>query len=166
MLVALALAVVIVVALQARRAVNSVALSRFRALFPAWRFFDRATASPALLVRFASGDGELGAWAAIDRAPHHRALGWLIAPERNLALAYQAAVEQLVTELGELETTDGDAADDAIDTDPAVVGLVSYELVTRIARAHVPARARFQWKVIVPGEPTPHDYLQSPVIAA
>lgn len=168
MFVPVALAVVVAVTLLARRTVTSSALGRFRALFPAWRFFDRAAASPELRVRFASGDGELGAWAAIEHPPRRRALGWLFAPERNLALACHAAVEQLVAELGELtlEATGDDAASGAIEADPAVVGLVSYELVTRIARAHVPTGARFQWKLVVPGDSAPEDYLLSPVVAA
>jgi hypothetical protein len=94
---------------------------------------------------------------------------WLFAPHDNLALAYQSVIDRLVHDLGELEAgeNDGDGAGaSTAEGDPAVVGLVSYELVTRIARAHVPAGARFQWKVVVPAEPAPEDYLVSGIVAA
>jgi len=150
--VLVALAVLAVVTLLARRTVASPALARLRALFPAWRFFDRAVESPRLWLRV---DG--GAWHALEAPPRSWLVGWAFAPASNLALAYHAVIEQLVAELGELALED--ATDDPVVTEPEVVGLVSYELVTRIARAHVPAGARFAWKIVVPG---PIDYLQSP----
>lgn len=163
-----ALVVVAVVTVVARRAVASPLLGRLRALFPAWRFFDRATGSPALLVRFAAGTGELGPWSPAREDRGDGAARWLFAPRSNLALAYQSVVDQLVHDLGELEVDeqagDGDGASEEVD--PAVAGLVSYELVSRIARAHVPCGARFQWKVVVPGEPAPEDYVVSQVLAA
>lgn len=154
------LAVLVVVTLLGRRAVASPILGRLRALFPSWRFFDRALASPELLVRFGAADA-LGAWTAIDQLAAPPGLGrWAFAPSSNLALAYHAVVEQLVAELGELELEDTGAAG-TVERDPQVVDRVSYELVTRVARAHVPAGAQFQWKIRVPGEPA--DYLLSPV---
>ena len=170
-----ALVVVVAVTLLARRAVSSPLLDRMRALCPAWRFFDRVTGSPALLVRFAAGAGELGPWSSVLGKRRGRSMRWLFAPHDNLALAYQSVVDRLVHDLGELEAGeddgdgDGDGAGAGANTaegDPAVVGLVSYELVTRIARAHVPAGTRFQWKVVVPAEPAPEDYLVSGVVAA
>jgi hypothetical protein len=166
-----ALVVVAVVTVLARRAVASPLLGRLRALFPAWRFFDRATASPALLVRFAAGARALGPWCAVEEERRGRAARWLFAPRDNLALAYQSVVDRLVHDLGELEVDgdDGDGDDGAAasrEADPAVVGLVSYELVSRIARAHVPRGARFQWKIVVPAEAAPEDYVVSGVLAA
>lgn len=169
-----ALAVLAVVSVLARTAVASPVVGRLRALFPSWRFFDRATGSPALHVRHASGDGELGAWASIDDAPRgdRRAIRWAFAPAGNLGLAYHAVIEQLVAELGEL-TLEAAAPDDAagaadpalaVETDPAVLGLTSYQLAARIARAHAPAGARLQWKLVVPGAHGPIDYLLSPVL--
>ncbi|MEO7733358.1 MAG: hypothetical protein ABIY55_20520, partial [Kofleriaceae bacterium] len=163
-----ALALLVVVTLLARRTVASPVLARLRALLPSWRFFDRAVASPALWIRLA-GDGDRdAAWQPI--APPARPwTRWAFAPAGNLALAYHAIVEQLVAELGELEleaTGDADpTAPLAAEADPQVVGLVSYELVTRVARAHVPPGHRFQWKITVPGDPAPADYVLSPVIA-
>ena len=128
----------------------------FRALLPSWRFFDRAVASPQLFVRV-----EEGAWRAFDLGPRP---WWtpVFAPEANLALAYASAVERLVQELGEL-ALEGEVAADGIERDPRVTGMVSYELVTRIARSVVPAGARFQWKIVV----VEHgDYIVSPAIAA
>ena len=162
-----ALALLAIVTLLARRTVASPLLGRLRALLPSWRFFDRAVASPALWVRRAD-DGDDGVWLPIA-APARRWTGWAFAPAGNLALAYQTIVEQLVAELGELEleaTADLDAALPlAVETDPQVVGLVSYELVTRIARAYTPGARRFQWKIVVPGDPAPTDYLLSPVLS-
>ena len=162
------LALLVVVTLLARRTVASPVLGRLRALLPSWRFFDRAVASPQLWVRLA----ERTAWVPVvpDARP---AMGWAFAPLANLALAYQALVDQLVAELGELELEaesagDGEAdpaAPLAVETDPRVVDLVSYEVVTRLARAYVvPAGHRFQWKITVPGDPAPVDYLLSPVL--
>lgn len=167
-----AFVILAIVTLLSRRASASRTLGRLRALFPAWRLFDRAIGSPALHVRFAAGGAALGPWSAIHaRHRRGRAVRWLFAPHDNLALAYQAVVDQLVFELGELddETGGGDNDDALIETDPDVVALVSYDLVTRIARAYVPAGARFQWKIVVPGEPTPEtcvDYLVSAELAA
>lgn len=162
-----AFVILAIVTLLSRRAIASRTLGRLRALFPAWRFFDRAAASPALLVRFATGGAALGPWSAIPSSRAHRrgrAMRWLFAPDDNLALAYQAAVDQLVFELGELDGGDNDGSE--IETDPAIVALVSYELVTRIARAHVPAGGRFQWKIVVPGASLSEDYLVSSELAA
>ncbi|MBC7976308.1 MAG: hypothetical protein H7138_15155 [Myxococcales bacterium] len=188
------LAVLAAVSLLARKTVASPLLGRLRALFPSWRFFDRAVLSPRLLVRIV--DGEVARpWIAVDggvavdagdkvAASHEVAasdahlvmpcaatpgwLRWAFAPADNLALAYHAVVVQLVAELGELELAGDDLPEDAplaIETDPQVTKRVAYELVTRVARAHVAAGARFQWKIVVPGEPAPIDYLLSPVLA-
>jgi hypothetical protein len=159
-----ALALLAVVTLLARRTVASPLLGRLRALLPSWRFFDRAVAPPQLWVRLA----EDAAWLPI--APPARSwTRWAFAPLANLALAYHAIVEQLVAELGELELELEAGADPAAplaaETDPQVVGLVSYELVTRVARTHVqPAGRRFQWKITVPGDRAPMDYVVSPVM--
>ena len=157
-----ALALLVLVTLLARRTVASPLLGRLRALLPSWRFFDRAVASPQLWVRRA----DVAAWMPI--APPARPwTRWAFAPVGNLALAYQAIVEQLVAELGELELElpgDADpAAPLAVETDPQVVRLVSYELVPRVARAHVPD-GRCQWKITGPGDPAAVDYLLSPVV--
>jgi hypothetical protein len=166
-----------VVPLLARRAVPGAALARLRVLIPAWRFFDRAAGSPQLQVRVAidGGAGALGGWRAIADVGA-RSSGWsrwAFAPADNLALAYQAAVDQLVAELGELDIDDDEEDDDAAEAgalaperDPRVLSLASYQLVTRIARAHAPPRARLQWKIVVPTGDAVADYLLSPVLAA
>jgi hypothetical protein len=168
------LAVLVVATLLGRREVAGGALQRLRALIPAWRFFDRATAAPYLLIRCAAPGERLGDWTPIDPGPRGGA-SWAFAPRANLALAYQAAIEQLVAELGEIEIAAPSAADE-IETDPAIVNRVSYELVSRIARGHVPAALRgvagamFQWKVVVPAGPgsvdEPDDALVSLELAA
>ncbi len=140
-----ALALVIAVSLRARRPVQSMLISRLRVLLPAWRFFDRPTSAPVLAVR-AGGGPWIGIGAAA-RGP----LSWAIAPAGNLALAYHGVVEQLVAEVSELDAA---LAHDA----PVIVALVSYELVTRIAREHVPAGAAWQWRIQVDDE----DFLVSP----
>jgi hypothetical protein len=176
------LAALAVVPLLARRAAPGAALVRLRALIPAWRFFDRAVGSPQLRVRVAidGGAGPLGAWRAIaELGPRSASWArWAFAPADNLALAYQAAVDHLVAELGELEIEideddeDAHAAGDG-ERDPRVLSLASYQLVTRIARAHAPPRARLQWKIVVPngasgpsGATGEADYLVSPVLAS
>ncbi|HEY0191486.1 MAG TPA: hypothetical protein VGC42_10225 [Kofleriaceae bacterium] len=144
------------------------ALGWLRAVFPAWRFFDRAVASPRLWIRYAAAGGPLGPWTALEiLAPcSRRRTRWAFAAADNLTLAYQAVVEQLVAELGELEL-DPDGADDGgageIERDPRVTGLVGYALVSRIARAQVPGEARLQWKIVVPDG---SDYVVSPIFEA
>lgn len=134
-------------------------VARLRALLPGWRLFDRAVASPRLWVR--SGDGDaLGPWAPIELGPRPR---WsaVFAPAANLALAYQTVIDQLVAELGDLGELETDAPADGIERDPRVTSLVSYELVARIARAHLPGRARrWQWKIVAPGG---EDFLIAPI---
>lgn len=164
----IALAIVAVVTVLARVMVRYPGLARLRALFPSWRFFDRATTSPQLQRRIADAAGELGPWAPIDVGPRPTG-SWAFAPTANLALAYQNAVDHLVQELAELPIDD--AADapaegaSAIETDPRVTTLVSYELVTRIARAGLPPGRQVQWKIVVPDVGGATDYLVSPVIA-
>jgi hypothetical protein len=153
------LAVLVVVAWFARRTVGHPVLSRLRALVPAWRFFDRVRPSPYLVIRWAAPGAALGAWVRIDGGPRE-ARSWAFAPRANLRLAHHAAVEQLVAELADVEVADREAAadPDTADTDPAIVDRVSYRLVSRIARTHVPAAlrdrpgARFQWKLTAPGD--------------
>jgi hypothetical protein len=154
------LAVLVVVTWLARRTVGHPVLSRLRALVPAWRFFDRVRPSPYLLIRWADPGAALGAWSPIHGGPRE-AMRWAFAPRANLWLAHHAAIEQLVAELADVEVPDREPAADpeAADTDPAIVDRVSYQLVSRIARSHVPAAlrdrpgARFQWKLTVPGDP-------------
>ena len=162
-----ALAALAIVTLLARAMVHHPGLARLRALFPSWRFFDRATASPQLLVRSAAADRPLGDWAMVDLGPRPAGT-WAFAPRANLVLAYQSAIEHLVQELGELELEarpQDTGADDGIETDPRVTGLVSYELVDRIARAPLPAGTRAQWKIMIPEATGPSDYLVSPEIS-
>lgn len=124
---------------------------RLRALLPSWRFFDRTSVPPRLYVRAAGG-----AWQPIA-APPRRAWSWAFSPAGNLALAEQSTVEHLVAEVDELDPSlDHDA--------PAITGLVSYELVGRIARVHAPA-GRWQWKIVVDREGDVSDYLVSPELA-
>jgi len=166
-----ALALLVVVTLLARRSVGHPIASRLRALLPAWRLFDRAAPSPYLLYRWATPGTGVGAWSPIDSGPRGAA-SCVFAPRANLFLAYHAAIEQLVAELGELELA-APAGPDAIDTDPVVVHRASYHLVSRIARAYLPAAVRqapgavFQWKLVVPGDAPDHsDSLVSVELAA
>lgn len=127
-------------------------VQRLRALLPSWRFFDRATMPPRLYVRAVGSE-----WRPIA-APARRAWSWAFSPRGNLALAEQSTVEHLVAEVDELDPS---LAHDA----PAITGLVSYELVARIARAHAPA-GRWQWKIVVDREGEISDYLVSSELAA
>ena len=125
---------------------------RLRALLPSWRFFDRVTVPPRLYVRAVGGE-----WQPIA-VPRRRAWSWAFSPAGNLALAEQSTVEHLVAEVDEL--------DPGLDHDaPAITGLVSYELVARIAREHAPAGS-WQWKIVVDREGEVSDYLVSPEQAA
>ncbi len=166
-----ALAILVAVTWLARRALRNSVLSRLRALIPAWRFFDRAALPPHLLIRWAAPDASLGAWAPLDGGPRGVA-SWAFAPRANLFLAYGAALNQLVAEVRELELANP-APSDVVEADPAIVGRVSYALVSRIARAHVPAAvrtrpgARYQWKLVVPGvAPADDENLLSPELSA
>lgn len=145
-----ALALVIAVSLRARRPVQSMLIARLRVLLPAWRFFDRPATAPVLAVRAGDSDEWVCVGAAV-RGP----LSWAFAPAGNLALAYHGVVEQLVAEVSELDPA---LAHDA----PMIVALVSYELVTRIAREHAPAGAPWQWRIQVDDE----DFLVSPELGA
>jgi hypothetical protein len=130
----------------------STVRQRLRALFPSWRFFDRTTVPPRLFVRAVAG-----AWQAVA-VPRRRAWSWAFSPAGNLALAEQSTVEHLVAEVDEL--------DPGLDHDaPVITGLVSYELVTRIARTHAPS-GRWQWKIVVDRDGEVSDYLVSPELAA
>ena len=105
-----------------------------RALLPSWRFFDRATVPPRLFVRVGGG-----AWTAVEPPPR-RWYRWAFSPAGNLALAEHALVEQLISEIDEI-----DAA--IPDHDPRITTLPAYALVTRVAREHVPAGQPFAWKI-------------------
>ena len=143
-----AAAVLVLVVLRSRRTVASPVLARLRVLLPAWRFFDRAEPAPLLLVRAGAG-----AWTPLAAGPRGWTT-WAFAPRGNLALAYHAAVAQLVADVDAL---DAELPDD----DPAITGLVAYELVTRIAR-EAAGGAPFAWKVVVDGA----DYLAAAELAA
>ena len=143
-----AAAILVLVVLRSRRTVASPVLARLRVLLPAWRFFDRAEPAPVLLVRIAGA-----AWTPLAAGPRGLTT-WAFAPRGNLALAYHAAVAQLVAEVDEL---DAELPDDA----PAITGLVAYELVTRIAHEAAGGQP-CAWKIVVDGG----DYLASREIAA
>jgi hypothetical protein len=132
-------------------------LTPVRALFPSWRFFDRAVLSPRLYVRVGGSADQLSAWTPVEIGPRSAA-AFAFAPAANLALAYQSSIDRLVVELGEIDLEDS-AGD--IETDPRVTELVSYRLVDRIARAHAPRAALVQWKLVVPE--VAGDYLVTPI---
>ena len=146
-----ALAIVVLAARFARH------LTPVRALFPSWRFFDRAVLSPRLYVRVGPAPDRLSTWTPVEigRRP---AATFVFAPAANLALAYQSSVDRLIVELGEIDVED---AESDVETDPRVTGLVSYRLVDRIARTHAPRAAFVQWKIVVPE--VAGDYLVAPI---
>lgn len=152
---AAAVIVLVVVVVAARFARH---LTPVRALIPAWRFFDRAVLSPRLYVRVGGSAESLSAWAPMEIGPR-AALAFVFAPGANLALAYQSTIDRLIVELGEMDLEE---ASSEIETDPRVTALVSYRLVDRIARAHAPAGAFVQWKIVVPE--VPGDYLVAPIV--
>jgi hypothetical protein len=153
--IAAAFGAVALIALLGRATIKHPALARLRVLLPAWRFFDRATRSPRLLVRSVSGE-----WRGLDEiAGPRQARSGLFAPQANMFLAYQAAVDQLVAELGELDL---DESDDVVERDPRITGLVSYRLVARIAAEH--ADGAHEWKIIVPEGAGFADYIASPIV--
>lgn len=113
---------------------------------PSWRFFDRAVASPQLLVRIGAGP-----WQPLE-FPRRHWWSWAFAPAANLALAYQSTVEQLVAQVDGLdESTDHD--------DPKITSLVGWTLVDAIARE---VSGVAQWKIVRDGE----DYLLGPAVRA
>lgn len=149
--VVIALTIVVVAARFGRQ------LTPVRALFPSWRFFDRAVASPRLYVRVGASPDQLAAW--IPAEIGSRATGaFAFAPAANLALAYQSAIDRLIVELADIDL---DETASEIETDPRVTALVSYRLVDRIAHAHAPRGAYVQWKIVVPE--LPGDYLVAPI---
>lgn len=96
-----------------------------------------------------------GPWQPLP-VPRRRWWSWAFAPAGNLALAYQATVEQLVAQIDELDdSTDHD--------DPKITGLVGWALVNEIVRegAREGARDReLRWKIVRDGA----DYLLGPEI--
>lgn len=165
-----ALAILVVVTWLVRRTAGHPGLTRLRSLVPAWRFFDRAAPVPSLWIRWAAPGGGFGPWSISDDGPRG-ALSWAFAPRANLVLAYHAALDQLVTEIAELELA-APAGPGEIETDPAIVDRASYEIVSRIARGYVPAAvraqpgARLQWKLVVPCIDEPPETLVSIELAA
>lgn len=116
-------------------------LGLLRVLLPSWRFFDDVAGSPTLLIRCGARGGELGPWQAVSlAAARHSAGSLFLSPRGNLALAHHTLLEQLLSDVADLDErlATGAAAD-------AVPLLVSYRLVTRLARAKLApneARAR------------------------
>lgn len=101
-----------------------------RALLPSWRFFDRPTPSPQLLVQ--RGD----AWVQLGPPPR-RWYSWAFAPAHNLWLAQHALVEQLIAAIADIDAR-------IPDDDPRITGLPAYALVANVARAHGATRWRIQ----------------------
>jgi hypothetical protein len=119
-----------------------------RALFPSWRFFEELGQVP--MLRYRVSDGEQGGWSEWKAAlpPVPRGLGSLFLNARgNLRMASNSLVEQLVSDLAEVDDTDEGLR--------RFEASVSYELVTRLVRARIRAlepdahAGRFQFKVVV-----------------
>jgi hypothetical protein len=133
-------AVSVALALLPRRDVRAPALSLFRSVFPAWRFFEEIAPAPRLSARIAHAD-RFGVWHDIPLAlPARTPRSLVLDAPVNLALALQALVERL-----------------ASDCDPQVEGetlerSVSYQLVQALVRARLPeaertAGARYQFRL-------------------
>lgn len=130
-------------------------LDILRVLLPSWRFFDDVAGSPTLLIRCGANDGQLGPWQTVSLASPRKPGSLFIHPRGNLALAHHTLLEHLLSDVAELDDRLG--ADAAAD---AVPSLVSYRLVTRLARAQLASHGerrepedasarRFQFKLTV-----------------
>lgn len=74
-----------------------------RVLFPSWRFFEELTEIPYLELRWARGGESLGSWQPALRRPSRRWSALLLNPEVNLALAEQSLLQQLESDISELQ---------------------------------------------------------------
>jgi hypothetical protein len=136
---------------------GALSLRLARALLPAWRFFDEIEPAPRLSVRMGAAAEALGAWETAKPAgPSNGIISLLFRPAGNLALASHALLEQLLDDV---------AAPDM--SAERVEQLVSYKLVTRLARAQLPAHASgcYQFRLTLEHTASVEELLVSSVIA-
>jgi hypothetical protein len=121
------------------------ALATLKVLLPSWRFFDDAAGSPTLWVRCAASGEELGPWRTPSRSVSRGPGSLFVNARGNLALAHHSLLEHLLSDVADLdERLEASAAAATVEQ------LVSYRLVTRLAKAQLPADAvRFQFKLTV-----------------
>lgn len=82
---------------------SSRALKLFRVLVPSWGFFADVADLPVLFVRTADSSGSWGEWFPAVMKPQRRLWSVLFNPEGNLYLAYNTLLQQVESDIGELD---------------------------------------------------------------
>ena len=139
------------------RVVQGPWLFFLRAFFPNWKFYHAIGAPPRLRVRGRLASGEWLPWQLVYPRRARRVWQVLHNADVNLALAHQNLVDHLANDINDL----AEGAD--------VRDCVSYQLVSRLARASLPAQAmayQFELRLESPGDAPHLRMLQSPVIPA
>ncbi len=79
------------------------AIFLFRAFFPSWRFFDKLGDVPLLEYRWGSDGGELGSWTSATVKQPRQLSHLIFNAHGNLLLAEQSLLQQLLSDLSELQ---------------------------------------------------------------
>lgn len=124
--------VLAVVAMLPRLEVQHPAIALVRVLIPSWRFFDDISESPLLLARVANPDAPFGPWLPVLHPPRRALRDVLWNPGGNLALACNALVDNLVSDLADFDESGAIRAEE----------LVSYQLVLNLVRSTLAARSQ------------------------
>ena len=79
----------------------------FRAFFPSWRFFDDLADVPQLEFRWSRVGEELGPWILAFETPPFKFSSLVLNPKGNFALANQSLLSQLLSDLSDLQGSQG-----------------------------------------------------------
>jgi len=124
--------VLAVVAMLPRVEVQHPAIALVRVLIPSWRFFDDISESPLLLARVATLGAPFGPWFPVLPPPRRALRDLLWNPGGNLALACNALVDHLVSDLADFDESGAIRAEE----------LVSYQLVLNLVRSTLAAMSQ------------------------
>lgn len=116
-------------------------LQLFRVLFPSWKFFDDVAAIPTLHYRLETSPDLFTQWEEIPKKPQRRLLGIFVNPELNCYLACQSLLQQLESDIGDLQS-EGQAEQ--------FFQSVSYQLTLNLVRDSIKELTtdrRFQFKI-------------------
>ena len=138
--------IVYLLSIRERSYIQIRALLLFRAVFPAWRFFEDVTTIPHLEARFKSNSDEFSPWISLLHKPKRKVTNIIFNPETNLFHAYQSLLQQVESDISELnrERTDDFTASVSF---RLLLALVRQELKLLLKNGPPGAEAVFQFRL-------------------
>ncbi len=156
---------IIMIALSTRQSayVPGKTIYLLRALFPSWKFFEDVCQLPVLYYRFAREGEEFCEWQNCFQKPKRHLSAVIFNPQGNLLLACNGLLQQLESDIEELDASKADKFDQSVSY-RLTKNLVIYQ-VSKQHQCHAGFRYQFKVASLMQGstDETSEIFLTSPI---